>query len=137
MSEPKRILLVDDQATFAKAIEIALADTGCEIQSVTDPELGLQKALSETWDLLLLDMHMPVMNGVEFLHHLREAGCQIRTVVMSSDSSLTPVQDIEPYHVEAFVLKPIQLHDFSDLLEKLIGLSLFPKGNERTANDTP
>ncbi len=137
MQKPKRILLVDDQATFAKAIEIALADTGCEIQSVTDPELGLQKALSESWDLLLLDMHMPVMDGVEFLHHLREASCQIRTVVMTSDSSLTPIQDIVPYHIEAFVLKPIQLHDFSDLLEKLIGISLFPKSNESTANDSP
>ncbi|MGE3724377.1 MAG: response regulator [Candidatus Sericytochromatia bacterium] len=131
MPSSKRILMIDDQATFAKAIEIALADTGCEFQSITDPELGLKKALSETWDLLLLDMHMPVMDGVEFLHRLREAGNQTRTVIMTSDSSLMPVQDIAPYHVEAFVLKPIQLHDFSDLLEKLIGLSLFPKGHEK------
>lgn len=98
MSSPKRILLVDDQATFAKAIEIALADTGCEVQSVTKIQSSScrEKALSEKWDLLLLDMHMPVMDGVEFLHHLREANCQIRTVVMTSDSSLTPVQHLNP-----------------------------------------
>ncbi|PIQ27035.1 hypothetical protein COW36_03155 [bacterium (Candidatus Blackallbacteria) CG17_big_fil_post_rev_8_21_14_2_50_48_46] len=127
MQNKTRILLIDDQPTFAKAIEITLSDASCELHTETDSEKGLEKALAETWDLLLLDMHMPKLNGIDFLHRLREAGNQTRVVIMTSDSSLTPVQDIESYHIEAFVLKPIQLHAFSELLEKLVGISLFPK----------
>lgn len=126
MTQPVRILLIDDQPTFAKALSVALADVSCEFHTQTDPEQGLQQALQESWDLLLLDMHMPKMDGIEFLHALRTAGNQTRVVVLTSDSSLNPVEQIKAYHVEAFVLKPIQLHSFSELLERLVGVSLFP-----------
>lgn len=128
MSNPqKRILLIDDQPTFAKALEIAMADADCLFETETDSEKGLERVLNESWDLLLLDMHMPKLDGIQFLHRLREQGNQTRVVVMTSDVDLNPVQEIEPYHIEAFVLKPIQLHPFSDLLEKLVQVSLFPR----------
>jgi CheY-like chemotaxis protein len=67
----KKILLVDDSSTVLMMEKMLLAGCGYDIVVARDGEEGVQKALSERPDLILLDLIMPKVDGVEALRRIR------------------------------------------------------------------
>ncbi len=67
-----RILAVDDDDKILKVISTLLRREGFEIETESNPEVGLQRACSEKFDLVILDVMMPLLNGYEFYDRLRE-----------------------------------------------------------------
>src|SRR5689334_3013224 len=68
----QRILVVDDDAAILAFISMALSDEGYEILTAEDGLSGLQLALAEHPDLILLDMRMPGLDGRAFVQVYRE-----------------------------------------------------------------
>jgi DNA-binding response OmpR family regulator len=66
-----RVLVVEDQAKIAKALERALVQAGVEVAVTGDGESGLQLALSESFDALVLDIMLPRRDGLQVLRELR------------------------------------------------------------------
>lgn len=71
MRKPPRILIVDDNATNVKVLQTRLAAEGYEIVTAADGEQGLAAARHHTPDLILLDVMMPKMDGIEVCRRLR------------------------------------------------------------------
>ena len=71
MRTPPRILIVDDNATNVKVLQTRLAAEGYEILTAADGEEGLQAAMQHTPDLILLDIMMPKLDGIEVCRRLR------------------------------------------------------------------
>ncbi|MFK9090190.1 response regulator transcription factor [Bacillus salipaludis] len=67
----KRILVVEDEKQIAKILKIELEFEGYEVVVAYDGKSGLQAALSEQLDLILLDVMLPEMNGIEVLRKIR------------------------------------------------------------------
>jgi DNA-binding response OmpR family regulator len=78
-----RILMIDDDREMCLEFSEVLKDSGYEVQTVFDGESGLARLYSEPFDLLLLDMKMPGMNGLEVLQQLRKSGNRIKVLVLS------------------------------------------------------
>lgn len=69
-----KVLIIDDQEVNVEILAQVLNDAGyAYVEVETDPRIGLQRYENETFDLLLLDLLMPHMNGLEVLEHLRDA----------------------------------------------------------------
>ncbi len=66
-----RILLVEDEEKIARFVELELRHEGNEVDKVFDGREGLRKALSESYDLILLDVMLPGLNGLEVLRRIR------------------------------------------------------------------
>ncbi|PRD65693.1 response regulator [Malikia granosa] len=66
----KKILTIDDQGDIRRLIRMALEFEGHQVVEAMDAEQGLQVARSEKPDLILLDLHMPRVNGIEFFQRL-------------------------------------------------------------------
>ncbi len=66
-----RILLVEDEEKIARFVELELRHEGNEVDKVFDGREGLSKALSENYDLILLDVMLPGLNGLEVLRRIR------------------------------------------------------------------
>jgi len=66
------ILLVDDDATLGELIADVLSTAGFALESALDGGHGLARALQGRFDLVLLDVMLPVLDGFEVLHHLRQ-----------------------------------------------------------------
>lgn len=66
------ILVVEDEGILQKALAGALEDAHFEVLTASDGKEGLEVALKKKPDLILLDLNMPVMDGIETLKHLRE-----------------------------------------------------------------
>lgn len=73
-STRNKILVVEDEASMRKALVDKLRLEGFEVLSANDGKEGLDKAFKETPDLILLDILMPIMNGLTMLQKLRQAG---------------------------------------------------------------
>jgi CheY-like chemotaxis protein len=86
----QRVLLIDDTKAVRAALQAALDPLGVEVDQAESGPAGLQKALTATWDLIFLDIEMPVMDGPTLLRILRARGVMTPVVLVTAVSS-TPV----------------------------------------------
>lgn len=84
--KPLKILIVEDDLSILTGLSMSLRFEGFEVLQAQDGRVGLQKALDEAPDLLVLDLMMPVMNGFEVLEELRNRGSTVPVVVLSAKS---------------------------------------------------
>jgi two-component system, OmpR family, alkaline phosphatase synthesis response regulator PhoP len=84
------ILVVEDDRFLRRACEVSLRQRGFVVRSAVDGEVGLRLAREETPDLILLDLLMPKLSGIELLEQLRAdpdpATAGIRVVILSNSS---------------------------------------------------
>ncbi len=92
----KTILIIDDEVDLRNALITALEYEGFGTRTAEDGEKGLEMALSEKPDLILLDIMMPKMDGTEVLKNLRadEWGKNAKVIVMTALDDLEKVAGI-------------------------------------------
>ena len=113
-----KILVVDDEPDLVSTIECRLRWYEHEVTTAANGQEGLEKAIKEKPDLVLLDINMPVMNGNEMLKRLREHQDLKDTPVIML-TALCERQDIatvSAYGITDYITKPF---DFTELIEKI------------------
>jgi len=79
----KKILIIDDDRVLRQTLAAALETEGYGVSEAADGGEGLNKALKANFDLIVLDVVMPVMGGLEVCRKLRDAGRQVPVIVLS------------------------------------------------------
>ncbi len=80
----KRILLVEDEAQVVSFIKKGLSEEGYEIAVAFDGHSGLQMALDSDWDLVILDIMLPGMNGIEVCRQIRDSKATIPILFLTA-----------------------------------------------------
>ena len=80
----RRLLLVEDDPTLRQALTFNLAREGYEVTSAADGEAALEAARNERLDLVLLDVMLPGMSGIEVLRVLRREGVTTPVIILSA-----------------------------------------------------
>src|SRR5438876_2379812 len=80
----KRILVAEDEPDIALGLEEDLRRNGYETQTVGDGETALRRARGESWDLILLDVMLPQMEGFEVCRELRRAGVGTPIILLTA-----------------------------------------------------
>src|SRR4030043_258502 len=81
---PKRILIIDDEENFRHLLSVILVKEGYEVETASNGEEGLQKALSSPFDQILCDIRMAGMEGLEFLKEVKKTEVEATIIVMSA-----------------------------------------------------
>jgi DNA-binding response OmpR family regulator len=97
-----RILLVEDEPDIALVISIALEEAGHHVTVAHDGLAGLEIALQETPEIVITDLMMPRLSGLEMIARLRQAGYD-RPIVLTS---AVPKVDMGDLRIDAFLMKP-------------------------------
>jgi DNA-binding response OmpR family regulator len=84
---PRRILVIEDDKDIAHLVEIHLKDTGYKVTLAHDGDVGLDRALSNPYDLIILDLMLPGVDGLEICRRVRAASAYTPMLVLSSRSS--------------------------------------------------
>jgi DNA-binding response OmpR family regulator len=79
-----RILLIEDEPGIVDFLERGLRTHGFEVESATDGLSGSQRALSEPFDLIVLDVMLPRRNGLEVLSHVRQAKPSMPVIILTA-----------------------------------------------------
>ncbi|OHB10017.1 MAG: hypothetical protein A3G05_01860 [Candidatus Zambryskibacteria bacterium RIFCSPLOWO2_12_FULL_45_14] len=103
----KKILVIDDDETFQKAISTKLELLTYQVVLASDGEEGLSKAVTEKPDLILLDIKMPKLDGLAFLKKLRanEGGLKIPVIITSNLSSIDKISEGVSLGIKGYILK--------------------------------
>ena len=83
----KRILVVDDEIDICMVYQIVLQDAGYECVSYTDSVKALQEFRSNYYDLILLDIKMPLLNGFELCKKIREVDKTIHIIFITASEA--------------------------------------------------
>jgi two-component system cell cycle response regulator len=119
-----KILTVDDSQTIRSIIKKMLAGFQCDILEAADGIQGLATAKKETPDLIILDIDMPGMNGLELLMNLRNDDRFIRTPVfmLTSKSKAENIRIAMELGIAAFIAKPFKRELFVSRIQKVMPL---------------
>ncbi len=116
-----KILFVDDEADMVSTVECRLKWSNFDVVTASNGKEGLDKAVTEKPNLILLDTAMPVMNGYEMLEHLRK-NPQLKDIPVIMLTAMCEAQDIakaSSYGIADYVTKPF---DFTELMEKITNI---------------
>lgn len=105
-----RILLADDEPAVRRLYQQMLEGNGFEVASAVDGQDALEKLLAEPFDLLILDLNMPRLDGFEVLAKMREAGKSVPVLVMTGHFPEQVVEDrLEGTPVVQVLRKPVMI----------------------------
>lgn len=79
-----RILLVDDEKAVKWAVQEALKDFGYDVETANSGEEGLMKAREERFDLIVSDLRMPGISGLEMLKEIKKDQPELRAIICSA-----------------------------------------------------
>ena len=122
----KRILIVDDDPlTREMAVEM-LSDAGHDCVVAEDGRQGLAVLQARPVDLVLLDMIMPVMDGVEALRHIKAGWPGLPVLVMSAGARTISMQSLlrlaASLEADEVVQKPLRADTLLPVIDRLLGL---------------
>jgi signal transduction histidine kinase/ActR/RegA family two-component response regulator len=128
-----RVLLVDDHPMNLRLGETLLGLLGCEVDTAASGEEAVQAAAAQAYDAILMDLHMPKMDGLEATRAIRAlAGPSARAPIIAMSADVLPhsVERCRAAGMEDHLAKPVQLRALHDTL----ALWLAPqKGKARSA----
>lgn len=107
MDAPKRILIVDDEPNVRLVFRTALEAAGYQVAEAANGDAALKQIRKVPTDLILLDLKMPGMDGVETLKHLRLQGDEIPVVVVTAHGSVPDAVTVMKLGAADFLPKPV------------------------------
>ena len=105
-----KILLVEDEEKLARVVELELRYEGYEVEKAFDGREGLEKALSGDFDLVLLDIMLPSLSGMEVLRRLRRESQVPVIMVTARDSVVDKVSGLD-LGADDYITKPFEIEE--------------------------
>lgn len=115
MDNLKRILLVDDEAGVLDMLRAALCSDG-QIETASTGEAALDCVRQVPYDVVLTDIKMPGMSGIELLEHLREIRPQTRVIVITGTGTPDTVIASLKRHAFSYLCKPFTVNALRDAI---------------------
>ncbi len=120
--EKQTVLIIDDRReNIVFLANNILRPKGYKIITAMDGEKGLHKALKEKPDLIIMDLRMPKMNGLEVLSALREEQCHIPVILTTFHGSESVVVRAFRLGIKDYVIKPYTVEEMEEAIERALG----------------
>ena len=113
----KKILLVDDEC-FIHFLYRSILGEKYNIESVTDPFEALEKIKAQEYSLILVDINMPYINGLEIIESTRKKGVFTPIIVVSSYGSGEKKKEASDKGANDYIEKPIDTDELKSKIEK-------------------
>ncbi len=123
------ILVVDDELSIRESLSGWLQQDGYEVESAADGPSALAKAQETHFDIMLLDVKMPRMDGITVLKNLRESNADTAVVVMTAHGAIQDAVEAMKLGAHDYLLKPFDLEEMSLIIEKLVQMQTLAMEN--------
>ncbi len=129
-NQPKltgKVLVAEDNPSNQMLVELVLKKMGMESKVAQDGKIAIEMVENENFDIILMDMQMPNMNGYEATRQLRKNGCKLPIIALTANAMTGDEQKCLDAGCDAYLSKPIKqklLH------EKMASLMQNPDNNE-------
>ena len=125
-----RILLVDDEPTVREVRSRDLTDEGYDVLTAETGQRALDIAASEELDLVICDVRLPDINGIEILRRIKAGQREVRTIIITGYASETTPVDAIKLGVNDYLLKPFEYDEFINAVNNNIEHLRLQRENE-------
>ena len=114
-----KILVIEDDRTVGQYVVRGLEEHHFSTELATDGRAGLEAARGGTWDLILLDLRLPLLSGLEVLRTLRDAGVATPILVLTAQDTVEGKVDALRTGADDYVTKPFAMEELIARVEAL------------------
>lgn len=118
-NNPKTILVIDDEPMLRYTLRELLVDLGFAVLEATHGQQGLDILQDKQVDLVLLDMVMPVLSGMEVLYKMRDLNIETPVVLSSGRARGLDPEELSNLGVLGILNKPYSMGQLSEVLESI------------------
>lgn len=117
------ILTVDDSASMRMTTKITLSNAGYQVTEAVDGVDGLNKARSGTFDLIVTDLNMPNMNGIQMIEELRKSPAHtgVPIIFLTTESDVDVKTRAKAAGATGWICKPFDPDQLVKIARKVIG----------------
>ncbi|HQU71604.1 MAG TPA: response regulator [Calditrichia bacterium] len=115
----KKILLAEDDRNLSRSMDTWLTLEGFQVITVFNGEEALNKVKNQQYDLLITDISMPRLNGIELINKIRKIDKTIPIMVVSGKLDHELIADLRKMAVKYILPKPIKPVDFRNMIGQL------------------
>lgn len=145
-----RVLIVEDEASIRRGLTDVLRFRGCEVEAANDGADGLRRALAAQWDLIVLDIMLPQLDGFSLCERLRAAGREMPVLMLTAKGDEDDVVRGFEAGANDYVIKPFGVRELTARIDALLrrsprafggafqigSLRISPERNEASVDDT-
>ncbi|WP_391560547.1 response regulator transcription factor [Robertmurraya sp.] len=110
MDKPK-VLIIEDEEKIARVLELELSYEGYEVKTALNGLEGYQLFQSETWDVILLDVMLPGISGIELLRRIRSAQTTVSVIMLTAKDSVEDKVSGLDLGANDYMTKPFQIEE--------------------------
>jgi two-component system response regulator AtoC len=118
MKRNLRVMLVDDDELFSRIIREQLSRSGFDVAAVTDGQAALKALVESDYDVMLLDIQMPGISGLDILREVRKFGDPPEVIMLTGDTSLATGLEAMRLGAYDYLTKPSSLEEMEALILK-------------------
>src|SRR5665647_119025 len=104
-----KILIVDDDETIRSTMKAILEDEGYDVDSAANGKEAIKKTQEQTYNLALLDIRLPDMEGVELLKLMKDPVPRMRKIMVTGFPSLQNAVEAVNRNADAYLIKPVDI----------------------------
>jgi two-component system, response regulator YesN len=120
LDQARSVMIVEDDAVFLQTMVQILEMFGFDpVYAAADGEDAWQRLRETPVDLLITDINMPRMNGIELMHHVRQRYSELPIIVISGFLEQEHLSQLEPYRVHATLFKPFKIPQIAGEIRRL------------------
>ncbi len=120
---PAKVLVVDDGPENRELLKLVLGETGLQVSEAENGKLGVEAARREAFDVILMDMQMPVMDGFTATRTLRAEGLKLPIFALTANAMKGAEKQVMEAGCSGFLTKPINIDLLLQTLADLLGAS--------------
>ncbi len=113
------VLVVDDDPDILEYLQDFLGAEGFEVTTLADPTLAVERIRDEVFHLVVLDLMMPKVSGMDLLQHIRAVDDDIAVIILTGHPSLDTATASIQHDVSAYINKPFTPAEFREVIARI------------------
>ncbi|HTY37735.1 MAG TPA: response regulator [Bacteroidota bacterium] len=115
-----RVLFVDDEAAVREIVSMHLSLEGYEVKVASGGSEAIEMLVYEDFDVILLDIHMPGVDGIGVLQYMKEHSIRVRPIMLSGSRDLRALSACAELGALEYLPKPYNFHELVDAVERVL-----------------
>src|SRR5215467_388226 len=112
------VLIVEDEPKMQRLLELNLSEEGYTIRAAADAETALSHLRQEKADIVVTDLKLPGMNGLEFLHEIKRMDASLPVILMTAFGTVETAVEAMKAGASDYVLKPFSMDELKLVIRK-------------------
>jgi DNA-binding response OmpR family regulator len=115
-----QLLYADDEPALRELVQNHLSLEGFDVETAADGVEAVKMLNQKVYDLVLLDVHMPQMDGLEVLKYMKSKGMKSRLIMLTGDGDPKIVSQCAKYGAMDYLTKPYNYHELIEAIDRVL-----------------